>query len=254
MHGVAHPRQTVVTALRLSESGLSDYAVARKLGIARSTVQHWRRAGPPTGRRAADARRLARLPDNDRIYAYLLGLYLGDGWLSHHGRTTALSFSLDARYPGVIEECAAAVEACCPRRVRRVPPSSGCVRVYAYARNWQALFPQHGPGRKHQRRIELEPWQREITFRHTKGFLRGLIHSDGSRCTNRFSVKLPSGRVGHYEYPRYFFTNYSADIRRIFVEHCQLLGIRCTRSNARNISVSHRDSVALLDSFVGPKT
>ena len=71
---------------------------------------------------------------------------------------------------------------------------------------------------------------------------------------NRFAVNLPSGRVGRYAYPRYFFTNYSADIRRIFCEHCELLGIRWTQSNARNISVSHRDSVALLDEFVGPKS
>jgi hypothetical protein len=36
--------------------------------------------------------------------------------------------------------------------------------------------------------------------------------------------------------------------------HCERLGIRTTQSNPRNISVSHRDSVAALDEFVGPKT
>jgi hypothetical protein len=70
---------------------------------------------------------------------------------------------------------------------------------------------------------------------------------------NRFRVKLPSGRVGEYAYPRYFFSNMSADIRGIFCEHCELLGIRWTQSNHRNISTSHRDSVAILDSFGGPK-
>jgi hypothetical protein len=71
---------------------------------------------------------------------------------------------------------------------------------------------------------------------------------------NRFSTKLPSGRVRKDAYPRYFFTNYSGDIRRIFCDHCELLGIRWTRSSFKNISVSHRDSVALLDEFVGPKS
>jgi hypothetical protein len=71
---------------------------------------------------------------------------------------------------------------------------------------------------------------------------------------NRTTVKLPSGRLGRYAYPRYFFTNYSADIRRIFCDHCDLLSIRWSQSNPRNISISHRDSVALLDSFVGPKS
>ena len=74
-----------------------------------------------------------------------------------------------------------------------------------------------------------------------------------STVINRFQTKLPSGRVATYEYPRYFFTNYSAEIRTIFTDHCELLGIRWTQSNSRNISISHRDSVALMDSFIGPK-
>ena len=100
----------------------------------------------------------------------------------------------------------------------------------------------------------LEPWQLEITHRHPGALLRGLIHSDGCRCLNRFRTRLPSGRAAEYEYPRYFFSNLSADIRRIFCEHCELLGIGWTQPNARNISVSHRRSVAILDGFVGPKT
>jgi hypothetical protein len=51
----------------------------------------------------------------------------------------------------------------------------------------------------------------------------------------------------------YFFSNLSSDIRALFCEHCELLGIRWTQSNPRNISVSHRRTVALLDDFVGPK-
>ena len=83
--------------------------------------------------------------------------------------------------------------------------------------------------------------------------MRGLIHSDGCRTVNRFKTKLPSGRVAEYAYPRYFLSNQSADIRGLFCEYCERLGIRWTQSNPRNISVSHRDSVARLDEFVGPK-
>jgi transposase len=46
----------------------------------------------------------------------------------------------------------------------------------------------------------------------------------------------------------------SADIRGIFTEHCELLGIRVTQSNHRNLSVSHRESVAILEALIGPKT
>lgn len=68
------------------------------------------------------------------------------------------------------------------------------------------------------------------------------------------SDELPSGRTAEYSYVRYFFSNLSEDIRRIFIEHCELLGIRVTQSNHRNLSVSHRNSVAILEELVGPKT
>jgi hypothetical protein len=114
-------------------------------------------------------------------------------------------------------------------------------------------FPQHGPGRKHNRPIELTTWQLALTHAHPGALIRGLIHSDGCRSVNRFQTKLPSGRVAEYSYIRYFFSNLSEDIRRIFAEHCALLGIRVTQSNHRNLSVSHRDSVAILEELVGPK-
>jgi hypothetical protein len=81
-----------------------------------------------------------------------------------------------------------------------------------------------------------------------------LIHSDGCRVVNRFRTKLPSGRVADYAYVRYFFSNLSEDIRRIFKKHCELLNIRVTQSNDRNLTVSHRNSVAVLEEIVGPKT
>ena len=99
------------------------------------------------------------------------------------------------------------------------------------------------------RRIALVDWQRALTSRYARPLIRGLIHSDGSRVINRFQTRLPSGRLADYSYVRYFFTNYSAD-RQIF---CDLLGIRWTQSSFKNISVAHRESVAILDSFVGPK-
>lgn len=88
--------------------------------------------------------------------------------------------------------------------------------------------------------------------RFPEQFLRGLIHSDGSRVLNRFKVRLGS-RQPEYAYPRYFFTNLSGDIRGLFCASCEQLGIRWTQSSYRNISVADRESVALLDGFVGPK-
>ena len=127
------------------------------------------------------------------------------------------------------------------------------VRVTAGSKDWPALFPQMGPGPKHERPIVLAPWQGEIVEAHPWPFVRGLIHSDGCRTVNRFKTRLPSGRVAGYAYPRYFFSNLSADIRGLFCASCERLGLRWTQSNHRNISISHRASVALLDENVGPK-
>jgi hypothetical protein len=52
---------------------------------------------------------------------------------------------------------------------------------------------------------------------------------------------------------RYAFTNRSADIRRIFCDACDLLGIRWTASGNDKIYVSRKTDVARLDTFVGPK-
>ena len=123
----------------------------------------------------------------------------------------------------------------------------GVVLVQGTNKLWLHAFPQHGHGHKHERPIVLEEWQRTIVTRHPGSFVRGLIHSDGCRTTNRFSTKLPSGRIAQYAYTRYFFSNLSADVRALFCDACDALGVHWTLSNPRNVSVSQRASVALLD-------
>jgi len=56
-----------------------------------------------------------------------------------------------------------------------------------------------------------------------------------------------------YAFQSYFFSNHSLGIQRIFASHCELLGVRWTQSTPFMLSVSDRASVALLDSFIGPK-
>jgi hypothetical protein len=99
---------------------------------------------------------------------------------------------------------------------------------------------------KHTRKIELTAWQWGIVWQDPGVFLRGLIHSDGCRVMNKVWH-------GKYAYPRYFFSNESEDIRQIFRQTCDLIGVE-HRDNRRNsISVAKRDSVARLDECVGPK-
>jgi hypothetical protein len=241
----------------LVAQGHSSRTIATRTGIPYGTIRVWRRrATPPrsTTYSQVDLSREWRPPDPP-AYAYLLGVYLGDGCVVNPRRGhTWLTVTLDDEYPGIIREVESAIASTLPEISIRREGRPGCTALIARHPVWPFAFPQHGKGLKHKRRIEFAHWQREITHAHPEALIRGLIHSDGSRCINRFETKLPSGRVGSYAYVRYFFTNYSADIRGIFCEHCELLGIRWTQSSFKNISIAHRDSVALLDSFVGPKS
>ena len=244
------------SVMTLMEMGRGDHAIARLTGVPRSTVAAWRRGQGISRRQREATARPGWRPQKPAAYSYLLGAYLGDGHITVFSpRSASLVITLDSSYPAIIAEVHRAVAAVLPGvGVHEYFRMEGS--VIAVQANHPALpfaFPQHGPGKKHNREIRLTEWQRELTHAYPKELVRGLIHSDGCRTVNRFKTKLPSGRVAEYEYPRYFFSNLSADIRAIFCEHCELLGIRATQSNPRNISVSHRRSVALLDGFIGPK-
>ena len=108
---------------------------------------------------------------------------------------------------------------------------------------------KNGPGRKHTRKIELTDWQQQIVDVAPKAFLRGLIYTEGWRGLNRVHV---NGK--DYAYPRYQFSNRSDDIRRLFTDACDKLGVEWRQWTRYHVSVAKRDSVALLDSFIGPKT
>jgi hypothetical protein len=178
---------------------------------------------------------------NDVKYAYLLGMYLGDGHIAPAGRTLALRIACANAYPLIMRECKEAIVA-----VRSGPVGCvakiGCVDLQAYWNHWPCVFPQHGPGRKHERPIRLEDWQQVIADRYPDRFLRGLIHSDGCRHLNRVKGK---------GYPRYQFTNASMDILELFCRACDAFGVRWRRMNERNISVARRADVAKLDRAIG---
>lgn len=241
-------------ATALLALGLTTVEVANGLRLPLSTVKTW--SGRPLRRRPGSEDVKNWRPADARAYSYVLGMYLGDGCLSKHRRGSSydLRVCLDALYQGVIDEVAEAIVRVVPDvSVRRFRRQSRCVVLQASHRVWPSAFPQHGPGKKHLRPILLEPWQLERTQAHPRELIRGLIHSDGCRCSNRFRTKLSSGRVAEYSYVRYFFSNLSSDIKDIFCSHCDLLGIRWSRANARYVSVHDRKSVAILDEFVGPK-
>ena len=115
-------------------------------------------------------------PPDPVSYSYLLGMYLGDGCLTGRKRCKQLVVALDAGYPEIIEECWTAMVLVLPGcRPAKKKTKYECVRVIAGNVRWTEVFPQHGHGRKHERPIVLEDWQRAVVGEHPWAFLRGLI-------------------------------------------------------------------------------
>jgi hypothetical protein len=257
------PESEYRQALELIEAGINDSEIRRRLGIPRGTIRDWR-----VGLASASGGRTKfwsgkrpnptcfRCDDgwvDEEAYAYLLGEYLGDGCLSLMPRDVyRLRIVCDLKYPDIIDEIASSIVVTRGAENVGFVLCPGCVEVYSYWKHWSCLFPQHGLGRKHGRHIVLAPWQQEIVRVQPRALVRGLIHSDGTRHINEVTRRLPSG-VRRYQYSRYQFSNVSADIRKIFTDTLDLLGVYWTQANSRNISVARREDVMFLDTFVGPK-
>ncbi|MGW2399930.1 helix-turn-helix domain-containing protein [Kitasatospora sp. NPDC001664] len=243
-------------------SGKSNAEVSRALSVPYGTVGGWKckdraRGGPTRPHRPACFRCDGSAVDTGQ-YTYLLGLYLGDGHIaqSPRQRSPSLSIACAEAWPGLVDAAERAVRTVLPDnsvcRVRR----AGCRDVKVYSKHLPCLFPQHGPGKKHERRIALAPWQQELVEAEPWGLVRGLIHSDGCRIVN-WAGRTVDGVVRRHEYPRYFFTNTSTDIVGIFTGTLDLVGVEWRSVNRTrggvNVSVARRASVELMDLHVGPK-
>ena len=253
-----HSQSTVDFALHLSAIGVLDRETAQVCGVSIGAIRHWRsgRRRVPSGGdspRANPCPRCHGRPLDDPAYAYLLGLYLGDGHIVRGPRDVyVLAIACSDDWPGLMDATGRALSAVMPTsRVCRVQ-QQGCTMVKSYSKHWPCLFPQHGPGRKHHRIIELRAWQEVIVQKFPGEFAKGLFHSDGWRGVNRVRRPLADGDRW-YQYPRYQFGNESRDILRLCGEALDRLGVAWRFSRRNSISVARREAVARLDEFVGPK-
>ena len=188
---------------------------------------------------------------DEAAYALLLGWYLGDGSIARARRGVfTLQIVNDQKYSELNQEIADTIKRVKPNASPCLRGGAGAIRVEARWKHWPCVFPQHGAGRKHLRRIELQPWQREIVAKYPEQLLRGLFHSDGCRFVNWASK--PDGR--RYYYVRYMFSNESEDIIGILTDALDLLGISWRRPRRNVVAVSRKEGVAALDGFVGPKS
>lgn len=250
--------------LTLWEEHRNKKLIAEITGIPRRTVTDCiKRYGNLSGLEAQKDRaskstaeplleRIRTIPEVSKAYAYLFGLYLGDGCISKQPNKEVyrLRIFLDKSYPGIVKSCEEAIGAVFHDNTVHKVSKTGCWDVYCYSKHHSKVFPQDGDGPKHEREIKLEAWQQIIVDAYPLEFFRGLYHSDGSRASNIVNGK---------DYPRYMFTNTSVDILRFFTETCDKLNLHWTTKGEKRsvkaniIYISQRKDVAWLDERIGPK-
>jgi hypothetical protein len=140
------PHAEYVHVQELIADGLNDCAVSRATGSTRPTVREWRVGQKRNGNYRTGIAHLCPICNDTEVegwwYAYLLGMYLGDGCLATHPRGVyRLRIVLDVRYPMIINECVSAIRAV---KGSTAPVGqvhySGCVEVYAFWKHWPCLF------------------------------------------------------------------------------------------------------------------
>jgi hypothetical protein len=254
---VTKSAEVVLRAIELHGLGHNTSHVARELRVSRAAVRDW------TSNPQQHTERVTKVASHDQAgcslllgahrpeYAYLLGQYLGDGCISAMGPRGVFRLRIQTcdDYPNIRQRCEDAIAVVMPRNKVGRYQGEGCTEISSYSKHWPCFFPQHGRGRKHERSIELTDWQCHVIDQFPLDFIAGLIHADGCRALNNVIVR---GKA--YSYPRYFFTNFSADI----LEFCKMafdrIGVDWKQNRWNSLSVAKRDSVALLDTFIGPKS
>lgn len=246
--------------MRMSDNGVSDRANAEIHGVAIKTIRRWRRVYQREGRQRQLGFKGTPCPRCDgagldqEAYALLLGWYLGDGSIARARRGVfTLQIANDAKYSVLSEEVAATMRLVKPTASPCLRAGKGATLIEARWKHWPCIFPQHGAGRKHLRKIELAEWQREIVAKYPEQLLRGLFHSDGCRIVNWTTRPVKGGEIRRYEYIRYMFSNKSQDIIGILTGALDLLGIAWRRPRWDMVAVSRKEAVAALDGFMGPK-
>lgn len=239
----ADVRERALNALR---AGATVSQTSRHLGISRSAIRAWAKDPRPGPRCPAPFRPTAE-------YAALFGFYLGDGCISRNPRTYALRIACDQTQLGTVTGVETVLSAVHPERRTYRVRAPGVIVVQQYWKHWPCLFPQHGPGRKHERILTLADWQRVIVQKYPGPFLRGLFHSDGSLVKN-WATRLVAGEKKRYEYPRWQFVNESDDIMQWCRDALDRVGVAWRQSNRRTLSVSRRADVARLTELIGPKS
>lgn len=185
-----------------------------------------------------------------KSYAYILGIYLGDGYINKTLRTWKLRIFQDKKYINVVKEIEENLKIIFPyNRTNKISHGKNCYEIYIYNNNIIELFPQHDKGKKYKRKIKLETWQEEIINEFPFLFIKGLIHSDGCSYISKSNKK---------EYLNYGFCNKSFDIINLLINSLNKVNISYNLYFNKNkeiyrLSIVKRKSVNFLYKKIGIK-
>ncbi len=213
----------------LFEDGKNQCEISRITGIPRGTLKCWIKPAyvPKTNklrnsyRPIIDFESYLNTEEKKKAYSFILGIYLCDGYISRYKtyRAPAIRFFNDSKYPLNTQEWKEKLQILLPENSVNVHKhkQSNCFIVLAYSRKLLDLFPQYGEGKKHDRKLTLAPWQKQILDQYPEEFIRGCIQSDGCIYIQKISDR--------FSYKRYNFINKSEDIMDFFLYALEKVGI-----------------------------
>ncbi len=263
--------QTIQLVRELSQSGVLISKISRDLALDRGTVRKYVRlseeefsslkhAGVIQSAEIEDLKSLqfgfesqaphhgVMFPNMKSKYSYLLGIYLSDGYVSHHARTKRLIISLGSEETNVLAMTAQFLKELFPKNKVSLYPRKEvkCMDVSLYNKGLSDMFPgaEYLSGPKHLKHLEIRDWQIDSIKMYPREFILGSIHGDGCRYLS----------CGKYLY--YNFTNLSLQIKELFVMACRLIGIEFYSTfdvSKKRIQIYKKSNIAILESFWVPK-
>lgn len=154
-------------------------------------------------------------------YSFLLGMYLGDGYIIKFPRTYRMVISCHKKQVEIINEIKIKLKSIfVNNKVSTLDKKSNCTIVGLYSCALPEIFPQHkfkadprlvskNGKNKHAKNIYLLKWQKRIVKEYPLDFLRGLMYSDGTVIRPRKGE--PANGIE--------FVNKSKDICELFVKY-----------------------------------
>jgi len=241
-------KKEYLKVIQLKKSGLNNSQISKLLEIPRTTINSWIKSKPNFEKNNNDDFNPEKYIVENKLentYSYILGLYLGDGYINKMKRTYRLRIFNTKEYEQLNNHIKRQLQILFPNNKIGFVDFKSYLSIHVYSNKLiPHLFPQNGIGRKHTRNIKLVDWQKRIISH--KHLLMGLFHSDGTFYYRKNKKNI---------YPAYGFRNESDDIHEIFQNCCRNLNISYTFSIKRkNTNIYKNNDVIKLKEIIGTKT